>query len=85
MQKKTVDMLTKDSVSIETTQTAVIDGTEYTLGVPHRCAYVNSVQGRALLAEQEPEDVVAAVLAMWGDTPTIVEDERSMEEDGGQN
>ena len=84
MQKKSVDMLTKDSVSIETTQTAVIDGTEYTLGLPHRCAYVNSLQGRALLAEQEPEDVVAAVLAMWGDTPTV-EEERSMEENGGQD
>lgn len=80
MQKKSVDMLTKDSVSIETTQTAVIDGTEYTLGLPHRCAYVNSLQGRAMLSEQEPADVVAAVLAMWGDTPTIVEDEGEADE-----
>ena len=79
MQKKSVDMLTKNGVSVETTQTAVIDGTEYTLGLPHRCAYVNSVQGRALLAEQEPEDVVAAVLAMWGDTPTVEEPEGEAE------
>ncbi len=79
MQKKTVDMLTKDSVSIETTKTAVIDGTEYTLGLPHRCAYVNSLQGRAMLAEQEPADVVAAVLAMWGDTPTVEEPEGETE------
>lgn len=79
MQKKTVDMLTKGSVSIETTKTAVIDGTEYTLGLPHRCAYVNSLQGRAMLAEQEPADVVAAVLAMWGDTPTVEEPEGETE------
>lgn len=79
MQKKTVDMLTKDSVSIETTKTAVIDGTEYTLGLPHRCAYVNSLQGRAMLAELEPADVVAAVLAMWGDTPTVEEPEGETE------
>ena len=74
MQKKTVDMLTRDSVSIETTTTAVIDGVEYTLGQPHRCAYVNSTRGRELLAAQEPADVVAAVLAIWGDTTTVTED-----------
>lgn len=79
MQKKSVDMLTKDSVSIETTKTAVIDGTEYTLGLPHRCAYVNSLQGRAMLVEQETTDVVAAVLAMWGDTPTVQEPEGETE------
>ena len=79
MQKKSVDMLTKNGVSVETTQTAVIDGTEYTLGLPHRCAYVNSLQGRAMLAEQESADVVAAVLAMWGDTPTVQEPEGETE------
>lgn len=74
VQRKSVDMLTHDGVSIETTRTTMIEGVEYTLGLPHRCAYVNSVQGRALLAEQEPADVVAAVLAMWGDTPTVTEE-----------
>ena len=72
MEKKTVDMLTPDSVSIMTQKTATLDGIIYTLG-NHRRAYVNSEGGRAALAAEQPPDVVAAVMAIWGDTPTVEE------------
>ena len=72
MEKKTVDMLTSDSVYILTLQTIDVGGVTYTLG-NHRRAYVNSTCGREALAAEQPEDVVAAVMAIWGDTPTVTE------------
>lgn len=72
MEKKTVDMLTTDSVSVLTQQILEVDGTIYTLG-NHRRAYVNSAQGREAIAAEQPEDVAAAVMAIWGDTATVTE------------
>lgn len=72
METKTIDMLTPGSVSILTQKTADIDGVAYMLG-NHRRAYVNSEGGRAALAAEQPPDVVAAVMAIWGDTPTVEE------------
>ena len=70
--KTTVDMLTAYSVSILTQQTIDVGGVTYTLG-NHRRAYVNSTGGREALAAEQPGDVVAAVMAIWGDTPTVTE------------
>ena len=72
MDKKTVDMLTTDSVSLLTQQPSDGGGVTYTLG-NHRRAYVNSTGGREALAAEQPEDVVAAVMAIWGDTPTVTD------------
>lgn len=73
MEKKTiVDMLTTDSVSVLTQQILEVDGVTYTLG-NHRRAYVNSAQGREAIAAEQPEDVAAAVMAIWGDTATVTE------------
>lgn len=69
----TVDMLTADSVSILTQKVATIEGQTYTLG-NHRYAYVNSAAGRAQLEAELPEPYRSAVLAVWGDAPTVVEE-----------
>lgn len=69
--KKTVDMLTTDSVSILTQKFIVDDGEIVQVGKNHRKGYENSVVGRAELQEKEPPEVVNAVLAIWGDTPTV--------------
>ena len=74
-EKKTVDMLTTDSVSILTQKFIDIDGVETQVGENHRCAYANSVTGRQDLQKQEPQDVVNSVFAIWGDVPTINEEE----------
>ena len=73
-EKKTVDMLTTDSVSILTQKFINVDGVETQVGENHRCAYVNSKTGRNTLQKQEPHDVVNSVFAIWGDVPTINEE-----------
>lgn len=72
-EKKTVDMLTADSVSILTQNYIEFNGVQTQVGQNHRCAYVNSETGRNNLQNAEPEEVVNAVFAIWGDTPTISE------------
>lgn len=73
--RKTVDMLTRDSVSILTQKFVTIDEQAQQVGEYHRKAYVNSAESRTDITENEPNDVVVAVMAMWGDTPTISETE----------
>lgn len=67
-------MLTKESVSIKTDRfiTDTDDNKEYPLE-PVRTAYVNSEPGRRELQEQQPNDVINAVFAMWGNEPLIKE------------
>lgn len=74
-EKKTVDMLTTNSVSILTQKFIYVDGVETQVGENHRCAYANSITGRQDLQKQEPQDVVNSVFAIWGDAPTINEEE----------
>lgn len=71
--EKTIDMLTKDSVSILTEKFIEEDGISYKVGENHRCAYVNSSEGRKDIAENEPSDVSKTVLSYWGDEPTMFE------------
>lgn len=82
IEKKTVDMLTADSVSILTQKFIDVDGVETQAGENHRCAYVNSETGRSDLQVAEPEEVVNSVFAIWGDYPTVFEEvvENSLEE-----
>lgn len=69
--EKTIDMLTKDSVSIVTERCIEENGTRYKVGDIHRTTYVNSEKGRESLISGEPEDVSVAVLRFWGDQPTV--------------
>jgi hypothetical protein len=75
--KTYLERLTPDGVSIVTERHAVVDGREITIGQPHRAAYANSPQGRKSLQAGQPEDIVAAVLALWGSAPTV-EDPKPM-------
>lgn len=72
-EKKIVDMLTINSVSILTQKFIDIEGVPTQVGSNHRTAYTNSALSREALQSEQPEDVVNAVLAMWGDTPTVVD------------
>ena len=51
-EKKTVDMLTTDSVSILTQKFIDVDVVETQVGENHRCAYANSATGRQNLQKQ---------------------------------
>lgn len=72
-EKKTVDMLTSESVSILTQKFIELDGEVTQVGQNHRCSYVNSETGRSMLQENEPTYIVNSVFAIWGDKPTIEE------------
>lgn len=80
-EKKTVDMLTVDSVSILTQKFIDVDGVETQVGENHRCSYVNSETGRSDLQGAEPEEVVNSVFAIWGDSPTVTVEEQEEEQE----
>lgn len=78
--KITLDMLTADSVSVRSQQYVEVGGVEYAVGEPHRRAYVNSVNGRAAIEAELPETQQNAIFAMWGESPTVEEEEPEEEE-----
>lgn len=68
---KTIEFLTADSVTIITKRFATIDGQTYQLGLPHAAGYVNSAIGREQIAAEVPDPYLSAVMAVWGDAPTV--------------
>lgn len=78
--KKTVDMLTTKTVSILTQKFIELDGIDTQVGGDHRCAYANSETGRKDLQEQEPQNVVDSVFAIWGEFPTVIINDEEEEE-----
>ena len=77
--KATVDMLTNTSVSILTQKFVKVDGKEIQLGANHRKAYVNTEAGRKALISEQEEATVQAVFAIWGDAPTVINEEQETE------
>lgn len=69
---KQIDSLTKDGVCILTKYFTEISGSRLQVGKNFRQGYSNSITERAMLEENEPKDIVKAVYAIWGDTPTVV-------------
>lgn len=74
MQSITLDMLSQDSVSVRRQKYAVVDGQEYPVGQPWRRAYVNSAKGRERIQRELPDPYLSAVMAVWGETPTVTDD-----------
>ena len=73
--KITLDMLTQDSVSIKKQQYTMIDGKQNAKGEPWRRAYVNSISGRQQVENEVEEPYKTIIFMMWGDTPTINEED----------
>ncbi|WP_293969662.1 hypothetical protein [uncultured Ruminococcus sp.] len=71
--KITLDMLTTDSVSVLKQQYITVDETDIRVGENVRNAYMNTQTERELLKSELPEEFYNAVIAVWGDTPTIAE------------
>lgn len=65
-EKITLDMLTKDSVSVLRQKFVVIDGTEMQVGENIRNAYTNCENDKKILKEQLSEDYYNAIMAVWG-------------------
>ena len=64
-EKITLDMLTKDSVSVLRQKLVVIDGTEMQVGENVRNAFTNCEDDRKILKEQLSEEYYNAVMAVW--------------------
>ena len=64
-EKITLDMLTKDSVSVLRQKFVVIDGTEMQVGGNVRNAYTNCESDREILKEQHSEEYYNAIMAVW--------------------
>lgn len=86
--KKTVPLITVDFACVLTQQFETDDSNdaEIQIGYDHRCTYDNNPMGRELLLNTEPEDIIAEVLVVWGDHPTvknpqIIEDDPSKSRD----
>ena len=56
---------------MKTTNT-VIDGSERQLGEILAVSYENSIRGRKDLKQNISEPYYSAVMAVWGDEPTVV-------------
>lgn len=72
-EKITLDMLTKDSVSVLRQQFLTFNGEEMQVGVNIRNAYMNSESGRQLIRNLLPDEYYNAVMAVWSDNPTVDE------------
>ena len=64
-EKITLDMLTKDSVSVLRQKFVVIDGTGMQVGENIRNAYANCENDKKILKEQLSEDYYTAIMAVW--------------------
>lgn len=74
IEKYTLDMLTKDSVSVKKQSFIEFMGQPYPTGEVWRRAYVNSEQGRQQVAAELPQTEANAIMTMWGDFPTVIEE-----------
>jgi|LSQX01.2.fsa_nt_gb hypothetical protein len=74
-EKTIIEILTRDSISIKKQKYIVVDDQEYAVGEPWRRAYINSIRGREEVQNELPQAQVNAIMAVWGDVPTV--DEKS--------
>lgn len=72
-EKLTLDMLTTDSVSVLKQQYITVDGTDIKVGDNIRNAYMNTQTERELLKAKLPVEFYNAVIAVWGNSPTVAE------------
>lgn len=66
-EKMTLDMLTKDSVSVLRQKFISLHGEDVQVGENVRNAYMNCEEDRKILKEQLSEEYYNAVIAVWGD------------------
>ena len=72
-EKITLDMLTKDSVSVLRQQFLTFNGEEMQVGENVRNAYMNSKSGREQLKAVLSDEYYNAVMAVWGEISIVDE------------
>lgn len=66
-----IDFLDNNSVAFLKIKSTNINGVEYQLDESWAVSYENSERGRESLAENISDPFLSAVMAVWGDTPTV--------------
>ena len=73
-ENRNIEDLCRDGVIIAIQEMLVRDDEEpQRVGDVKRVSYGNWESDRQRLIKNEPENIVNAVMAIWGDTPTVVE------------
>lgn len=72
-EKIILDMLTTDSVSVLKQQYITVDGTDIRVGENVRNAFMNTQTERELLRVKLPDEFYNAVIAVWGNSPSVAE------------
>jgi hypothetical protein len=73
-EKMIIDLLSQDMVYLKTQRYIMIDGVENEVGLPIRCSYINSENGRRDVVNDLSPQYANAILMIWGDTPTYPEE-----------
>ena len=74
IENKNIEDLFVDGVIIATQKMLISDDEEpQKVGDVKRVSYGNWQSDRQRLVENEPDNIVNAVMAIWGDVPTIIE------------
>ena len=68
--KYILEQLTSDSVNVVTISYARVNSKLCEIG-RERMSYPNSTMGRELISKAIPKEYLSAVLAVWGDNPTM--------------
>lgn len=66
-----LDNLSIQKVSVRKQKVAIIDGTEYFIDEPLRCAYMNSYEDREKVESEIPSPYKEAIFAVWGDNVIV--------------
>jgi len=74
MEKITLDNLNQESVSVSKQTYIEYIGQQYPIGELWRRAYVNSIRDRGQVVSELPQAQVNAIMAVWGDNPTVTEE-----------
>ena len=65
----------KDEVIVKRRKYKIIDGVEKQVGNLITTSYINSIRGRRDVEKDLEEKYVLEIFAVWGDEPTIIEEE----------
>ena len=71
----TLQDLDRDKVNVMRQKYIELEGTSYPIGDIFRRSYANSVNGRKQVQEEIAEPYFSAVMAVWGEEPTVFPEE----------
>ena len=71
----TLQDLDRDKVNVMRQKYIELEGTSYPIGDIFRRSYANSAHGRKQVQEEIAEPYFSAVMAVWGEEPTVFPEE----------